>query len=123
VSHFDRSFMKRCKTKSHGNLNLWIIEIFTFSSWIMLVIFTKHYLEIRLELVFFSFYLEFLRSFRIDRFTSFPIILYFFFKSLIIFNAISRSFENIFQLITVLNRATTFIKKFFVLSMKLFIIF
>ena len=37
VSHVDRSFMERCE--SQGCLYLWVIEILTFSSRIMLVVF------------------------------------------------------------------------------------
>ena len=113
--YFYRTFMKwRERISLFKKLNRFI-KIFSFSFWIIQIVFTVHNMKIFFKLLFILFNILSFRWIRIYRLSSFPKIFSFLFKKTMIPYTIWWCFVNVFKLISVLSLTVLFIKKFFVL--------
>ena len=107
----------RSKFKSLFGIFYRSIKIFSFSFWSIKIIFACHYLEISCKGLFNIFCNVSLRWLRIDRLSSFPIILYLWIKEMVISYPIRWCLVNVLELIGILMLSSTFIEILLVLLM------
>jgi hypothetical protein len=109
--------MHRRKHKALSLIGNWFVKVFPLSFRAILVIFACHYLEIWNKSLLNLFNNLFLGRIWIQWLPSFPIIFVSSWKKVMISCSITRCLIYISQMILILCRATSFIKKFFEMRM------
>ena len=92
----------------------WPIEIFSFSLWSVIIVFTCHHLKVRSEILLDNFSYHPLWRFWIHRWSSFPIIFWHMVKEMIVLNATRWCFVYILKLISILALPWMLVKILFI---------